>query len=52
VGVAIDGREVGEVVIGGNFGGALPMEESFLDGVAFGVAADSAFTFMARKFGT
>ena len=50
MGVAVNGSFVGEFVIDGNLVGAVPMEEGLLDGLAFGVAADRAFPFVARKF--
>ncbi len=45
--MAVEGTKVGEFVIRGDFGGTVPVQESFLDGVAFGVATDSAFPFVA-----
>ncbi len=41
VGMAVDGGFIGEIVIGGDFGGALPVEGGFLDGLSFGMAADA-----------
>jgi hypothetical protein len=42
VGMTVNGRAIGEVVVEGDIGGAVPMDEVFLDGVAVGVAADAA----------
>jgi hypothetical protein len=47
VGVTVDGRAAGEVVVDGNVGGAVPMDEGFLDGLAVGVMADAALELVA-----
>lgn len=46
VGVAIDGRAVGEVEVFGDVLRAAPIEEAFLDGDALGVFADRAAALM------
>ncbi len=50
VGMAIDGGFIGEIVIDGDLIRAVPVDESFLDGFSFGVAADAALALVARKF--
>jgi hypothetical protein len=47
VGMAVNGGAVGEVVVDGNIGGAVPMDEGFLDGLAVGVMADAALALVS-----
>ena len=45
-GVAVDDAAVGKLEFIGNGGGTLPMKETLFNGVAFGMAADGAMSFV------
>ena len=47
VGVAVEAREAGEFVVVDDGGAGRPVEEGFVDGLAFGVVADGAFARVA-----
>ena len=49
VGVIVDGGAVGKHEAAMDAGSAVPVDEHFLDGFAFGMAADDAFALVMGK---
>ena len=50
IGMTVEGI-VGDFVVLGDQGGAVPVDEGFLDGVAVGVAADTALALVTARVG-